>query len=45
MNLGKFMTFAIASNLLQPKEKSNSGGTLDKRAIVAAYKKIAGGER
>jgi len=45
MNLGKFMAFAIASDLVHTKEKSYSEGKLDKRIIVATYKKVAEGEK
>jgi hypothetical protein len=45
MNLGKFMAFAIASNLVHSKDKAYSEGKLDKRMIVAAYKKVAEGEK
>ena len=39
------MAFAIASNIVQVKDKSYSQGKLDKRVIVGTFKKIAEGQK
>ena len=45
MNLGKFMTFALASNIVHSREKAYSEAKLDKGQIVSAFKKAAKGSR
>ena len=41
MNLGKFMTFAKASNLVHTKDKLFSEGKIEKNQVVSAFKKAA----
>ena len=45
MNLGKFMTFAMASNIVYSKEKIYSEAKLEKGQIVSSFKRLAKGER
>lgn len=42
MNIGKFMTFAHASNILAVNEKSSN---IDKLLLVSVFKKVAEGKR
>ena len=45
MNLGKFMTFSIAANILHSKDKAYSEGKLEKNQLMSVFKKAAGGVR
>ena len=43
MNMGKFMTFALASNIVYSKEKIYSEAKLEKGQIVSSFKRLAKG--
>jgi hypothetical protein len=45
MNLGKFLYFAVASNIAQSREKAYSEARLDKKAVIAIFKRFAEGQR
>lgn len=45
MNLGKFMAFANASNIVYAKELPYSEARIQKNTLIAMYKKIAEGQR
>lgn len=43
MNLGKFVAFAVAANLVYSREKVYSEGKLEKNQIISIFKKVAAG--
>lgn len=45
MNLGKFLFFAVATNVVQSKDKSYSEARLDKKSAMALFKRLAEGQR
>jgi hypothetical protein len=45
MNLGKFMAFAHAANIVYAPRQSYSEAKIDKNTLISAYKRAAQGER
>ena len=45
MNLGKFMTFALAANIVHTRDKLYSEGKIEKIQLVNTFKKLAAGQR
>lgn len=45
MNLGKFIAFTIAANIVHSRDKAYSEGKLEKNQLVSVFKKISEGVR
>ena len=41
MNVGKFIFFGVAANIVQSKEKSYSEARLDKKTAISMFKRYA----
>ena len=45
MNLGKFLYFVVAANIVQSRDKAYSEARIDKKAAIAFFKRFAEGQR
>lgn len=45
MSLGKFLYFAVAVNIVQSRDKAYSEARLNKKSVIALFKKFAEGQR
>jgi hypothetical protein len=45
MNIGKFLFFSVASNIVQSKDKAYSEARIDKKSAMAIFKRYAEGQQ